>query len=306
MAVTVPCNVSMWMPLIVPSLVSAFACLLSILVSCSKEPEPNPIVPTPKATIKGVVLDVDSNEPIYNAKINTNPATKEIHTDLDGKFLLEDLPPKEYMVYSYLQGFDDDSVFVSLTDGDTANVGLYLNNFGEYLDYYPLDVGNYWIYESGNSYYSVEIISDSMISGKNYKVIEERVYPQGSFSELRYERLDLHTYLIYRYYPEFSKEFIIDSLAAKPSQSFTSNMYVYPGTTTLGNKICKSYCFGVRAEMLWEMLWEVKYLKHNCGTDQPEYHMAKGLGITSIYIWRTGSAFLKYAIIKGIEYGEKP
>ena len=278
--------------------VLAFACLLSIIVSCSTEPEQNPVVPNPKATIKGVVLDIDSNEPIYNAKITTNPATKEIHTDLDGYFVLDDLPPKEYMVYGYTPGFDDDSVLVSIADGDTAIVNLYLNNFGEYLDYYPLDIGNYWEYWASSPAYSFEVVSDTLISGKTYQVIE-RVSIPSQYKEYRYERVDNFNAVVYRYFPEEEKELMIDSLPAKSGQFFTSNLFYDP------ERICFSVCGSITDKQIFNDTMKVRSAYHYCATDLPRYQIVKGLGLYSVSFWRTGGYMLKYAIIKGVEYGEK-
>lgn len=277
-----------------------------ILTSCSDEPEPIPNIPTLKATIKGKVRDADTGEPIYYATIFTIPPSTETQTGIDGEFILADIWPKDYMVYGYIQGFDDDSDFVSLHDGDTANANLHLNNFREYLDYYPLDLQNYWIYKNNGYYFSIEIVSDIIFSNKTYRVIQERTFPSGTLFNTRYERLDTINSLVYRYYEELNKEFIIDSLAAKLHQWFTSNMFVYPDPTTHGYNICKSYCFDVQSDSLFGVLSEVKYLKHYCATDQPEYHLAKGLGIIRVYRFYVGSDFLIYARIKGVEYGEKP
>jgi hypothetical protein len=37
----------------------------------------------------------------------------------------------------------------------------------------------------------------------------------------------------------------------------------------------------------------------------PDYQIVKGLGFYSAAFWRTGGYTLKYAIINGVEYGER-
>ncbi len=144
-----------------------------IFISCSNEPEPNPIIPVAKGTIKGFVYEANTNTPIYYAVITTNPYTKEIFTNIDGSFILTDITTGDYVVYAYQEGYDNDSTFVTVMDRDTATANLSLVNFSEYLDYYPLDIGNYWEYWTYDyPNFSLEVISDTLISGKIYKVIE--------------------------------------------------------------------------------------------------------------------------------------
>ena len=273
--------------------------LISIFNSCSNEPEPVSSNPTLNAAIKGKVLDIDTGEPIYYATIFTVPPTTRTQTGLTGEFMLNNIPPKDYLVYGYIPGFDSDSIFVSLHNGDTASVNLYLNNFSEYLDYYPLDIGNYWEYWSGDSpIFSAEIISDTMISGKIYRVVQEKSLVTQNI-EYRYERVDEYNALVYRYFSSEKKEMIIDSLPAKVGQVFTSNMFYDP------ERICCSLCSYITEEQIFEDTMKVRSLYHVCATDLPRYQIVKGLGLYSTTFWRTGGYKLKYAIIKGVEYGEK-
>jgi hypothetical protein len=173
--------------MILLKLFTAFFLFVIILTSCSNEPEPIPTIPTLKATIKGIVRDADTGEPIYYATVFTVPPSIETQTGINGDFILNDIWPKEYMVYGYLQGFDNDSDFVSLHDGDTADVNMYLNNFSEYLDYYPLDIGNYWEYWNGVSpTYSIEIVSDTIINNILYYVSVYKILHIGNYSKIRY------------------------------------------------------------------------------------------------------------------------
>ena len=271
----------------------------TMLTSCSNEPVPVSSNPILKANIKGKVLDVDTGEPIYEATIFTIPPSTEVQTGIDGNFLLNDIEPKDYMVYSHLQGFDEDSVFISLHNGDTAIVNLHLNNFSEYLDYYPLDIENYWEYWDGDSpVFSAEIISDTMISSKMYRVIQEKSLVTQNIG-YRYERADENYAQVYRFFPSEEKEMIIDSLPAKVGQVFTSNMFYDP------ERICCSLCSYITEEQIFKDTMKVRSLYHVCATDLPRYQLVKGIGLYSTAFWRTGGYKLKYAIIKGVEYGER-
>jgi hypothetical protein len=268
-----------------------------IFISCSNEPEPNPIIPTLKSTIKGIVRNSDTGEPIYYATIFTVPPSAEIQTGINGEFILSDIWPKDYMVYSYIQGFDNDSDFVSLHDGDTADVNLYLNNFNEYLDYYPLDIGNYWEYWDWDSpLFSLEVISDTMISGKIYQVIRYKSLTSQNI-DYRYERVDEYNAMVYRYFSYFLKEMIIDSLPAKEGQEFSSNMFFHPDVC------CYSICSSIEDEEIFGEQMMIRSLYHACATDLPSYQIIKGLGLYSASFWRTGGYKLKYAVIKGVKYG---
>jgi hypothetical protein len=268
-----------------------------IFISCSNEPEPNPIIPVAKGTIKGFVFEANTNTPIYYAVITTNPYTKEIFTNIDGSFILTDITTGDYVVYAYQEGYDNDSVFVTVIDKDTATANLSLVNFSEYLDYYPLDIGNYWEYWHGDSpLFSLEVISDTTISGKIYRVIRYKSLTSQN-TDYSYERVDEYNAMVYRYFPFYLKEMIIDSLPAKAGQEFSSNMFFHPDVR------CYSICNSIKVEEIFGEPKMIRSLSHACATDLPSYQIIKGLGLYSASFWRAGGYKLKYAIIKGVEYG---
>lgn len=272
---------------------------LIILTSCSSEKESNPVLTVYKGTIKGFVYDATTGAPIYNAKISTDHSTKETYTGPDGEFILNDILASDYIVDAHKDGFDNDTAFVTIHHKDTVNTSFALQDFSVYLDYYPLDIGNYWEYWSGNSPgFSAEIISDTMISGKIYRIIKEESLVSQNI-EYRYERVDEYNALVFRYFSLEEKEMVIDSLPAKQGQRFTSNMFYDPYTA------CYSIWFNIGTEELFGEIRKVRNLKQFCGTDLPGYQIVKGIGLYSASFWRTGGYTLKYAIIKGVEYGKK-
>jgi hypothetical protein len=278
--------------------ISAALCLLFILTSCSNEPESNPVLTVYKGTIKGFVYDATTNQPIYYAKITTQPPTKETYTGPDGEFILNDILAGDYIVDAHKDGFDNDTTFVTIQHKDTVNTLFNLQDFSIYLDYYPLEIGNFWVYWASLPAYSFEVVSDTLISGKIYQVIE-RISIPSQFKEYRYERVDNFNAVVYRYFPEEEKEMMIDSLPAKAGQRFTSNMFYDP------ERICFSVCGSITDKQIFQDTMKVRSAYHYCATDLPSYQIIKGLGLYSVSFWRTGGYTLKYAIINGVEYGER-
>jgi hypothetical protein len=276
---------------------TAIFIFLIILTACSNEQESNPVLTVYKGTIKGFVYDATTNEPIYYAKISTQPPTNETYTGPDGEFILSDIMAGDYIVDAHRDGYDNDTTFVAIHHKDTVNINFILQDFSVYLDYYPLDIGNYWEYWSGNSpNFSAEVISDTMISGKMYRVIKE----EGLVSQnikYRFERLDEYNAMVYRYFPLEEIEMIIDSLPTKDGQIFRGNFFIDPYSNYY------SVCRNIGVEEVFGEMRKVRSLEHFLAMDAPRYQIVNGIGFYSVAFWRTGGYTLKYAIIKGVEYG---
>ena len=273
---------------------------IAILVSCSEDPKQNPILPEAKGTIKGIVTETKTNAPLYYVSIKTIPETKIVYTDQDGTFEIKDIKPGDYKVSAYLQGYDDDSAFVSIKDGDTAQVNMNLLHFSEYLDYYPLEFGNYWVYYQGSTpAYSIEIVSDTTVNNQHYFVSVFKQLAIGGTAEIRFERLDSYNALVYRYSPYYEKEMIIDSLPAKPGQKFRCNMFNELNITRY------SYCSGIEEENIFGEMRLIRSLITASGL-WPQYKIVMGIGLYQFEFHRVGAYTCKYARINGIEYGEKP
>jgi hypothetical protein len=272
---------------------TAIFIFLIILTACSNEQESNPVLTVYKGTIKGSVYDATTNSPIYYAKISTQPPTKETYTGADGEFILSDIMAGDYIVDAHRDGYDNDTTFVAIHHKDTVNINFILQDFSVYLDYYPLDIGNYWEYWSGNSpNFSAEVISDTMISGKIYRVIEDKNLSSQSI-EYKYERVDTYNAMVYRYFPSEEKEMLIDSLPAKAGQTFTNSMLMdWEGI---------SYCQSIETEEIFGEARSVRTLSY-LGHHLPLYKIVKGIGLYS-FGFVLDENILKYAIIKGVEFG---
>ncbi len=275
------------------------ACFLFIIIltSCSNKPESNPVLTVYKGSIKGFVYDATTHSPVYYAKISTLPPTKETYTGADGEFILNDIMAGDYIVNAHRDGFDNDTTFISIKHEDTINTIFTLQDPSIYIDYYPLEIGDYWEYWRGNSpIFSAEVISDTMISGITYRIIKDESLISQNV-EYRYERVDEYNALVFRYFPMEEKEMLIDSLPAKVGQLFTSNMFMDPYAS------CFSRCLSIEEQEIFGETRKVRNLLQACGQDLPGYKIVKGIGLYSASFWRTGGYTLKYAIIKGVEYG---
>lgn len=244
--------------------------------------------------IEGIVTKSNTTFPLNNVFISTIPATKQVYSDANGKFILEDIAPGEYNVFASIPGYDVDSLFVEVKTGDTSVVNFSLISFEEYFDYYPLDIGNYWEYGFESSGYSVEIIADTLISDMTYRIIVEK---HISYRDIRYERLDSLTSLIYRYYPDWEYEVILDSLAAKTGQVFTNNMFIHPSLNRTG------ILLEVKEKNILGMSTNVRSIIYR-DSFYPYYETAYGIGVNAIEFHRFPRLTLKYARIRGIEYGQ--
>jgi hypothetical protein len=95
------------------------------------------------------------------------------------------------------------------------------------IRYYPLHTGNYWKYEEyyedpltfeyNYSYHSIEVIGDTLLNGKSYKILKEKNIPDKGGYSLDYERIDSTAANVYRYCETVmpAKEYLIDSLMSQ-------------------------------------------------------------------------------------------
>ncbi len=92
---------------------------------------------------------------------------------------------------------------------------------------------------------------------------------------------------------------MIDSLPVKVGQVFSGNFFSDPYTTYY------SICRNNEVEEIFGQMRKVRSLDQFLAQDAPKYQLVKGIGFYSVVFWRTGGYTLKYAIINGVEYGEK-
>lgn len=278
-------------------LLALFSAML--ILSCIEPTQPDITKPSPTGSIRGKVFKANSNIPVINAIITTNPPTEVVYTDSSGRFSFRKIAKGDYTFYASCEGFDVDSIPFKVIENETDTLNFKLYTSKRYLEFYPLKIGNYWEYYTGNYSniaYSIKVVSDTIIKGKKYFHLHYTTYAGNPIIENRYERIDAALGLVYRFDPFYDKELVIDSLAAKEGQRFNSNMF-YSFYNT-----CQSYCLRIKEENLFGRIRKVKELQHFCATDLPSYTLVEGIGLHEFNYFRVGLFRLKYARIDGLEY----
>ena len=176
------------------------------------------------------------------------------------------------------------------------------------LNYYPLDIGNYWEYstyygidpihtEYSGSYW-IKVIGDTnLVNNKNYKILEKGNF-YDSNTNIIFERVDSATSSVYRF--NGVVEYKIDSLACSEGDTINSSRFDY--TTNL-----ETYCTRIEEQNIFSTVLKVKYLNDNSGIPNTEYELAENIGLIANYSWEGSSweEYLKYAKVKNVEYGTR-
>ncbi len=77
------------------------ALFLVVLVGCNEDR----INENDLGVITGKVVVAGTNAPLENVRISTSPATSTVFTDIDGKFIIENIPGGEYSVGARIDGY---------------------------------------------------------------------------------------------------------------------------------------------------------------------------------------------------------
>ncbi len=86
----------------------------------------------------------------------------------------------------------------------------------------------------------------------------------------------------------------------KQDQGFTSNIFMDPYESYF------SHCSRIEEQEIFsEMRKVTQFRTMLVANDLPGYQIVKGIGFYSVVFLRSGGFTLKYAIIKGVEYGGK-
>ncbi|HEY6907407.1 MAG TPA: T9SS type A sorting domain-containing protein, partial [Ignavibacteriaceae bacterium] len=177
----------------------------------------------------------------------------------------------------------------------------------ELVRYYPLQVGNLWLYNGFvwsypfyDTYQFVRQINDEVIKPNQLKYYEvEEYYAGSSYSEKYYERIDSVNAKVYRYNEDSvqsNQEYLIDDLRAEvgdsvPSYRFDVTPYtvIYSADTTLYQ--LDTHFKEYNAESLFGYT----------------YNLVKDFGITYEYMtfdFGSDDRILKGAVLNGIVYGD--
>ena len=90
--------------------------LIYFIQSCSEEKYDPEIT----GSIKGIVKDSKTQEPISNAEISTNPATAVILSDEKGNFLIKDIEVGEYKIIINKNQYESKMLNIKVKENDTA------------------------------------------------------------------------------------------------------------------------------------------------------------------------------------------
>ena len=204
------------------------------------------------------------------------------------------------------------SAFVVLPLGIMKNIKIFIffligsisfSQSNEFLDFYPLSVGNQWTMLSQfdvppyEEHYFVSVEKDTLINDKIYFKIKTE-YPFSNSKYYSFERIDTLTSQVIRYDKYYSIDYIIDSLEAEGEDWFTAERYhsTYPFNNP-------TQCYWVKTDTILNIQTVIKAFQGiNNDWWPPAYILAKGFGVVEILgtQWRTE---LVYAKIDGIEYG---
>ncbi len=204
------------------------------------------------------------------------------------------------------------SAFVVLPLGIMKNIKILIffligsisfSQSNEFLDFYPLSVGNQWTMLSQfdvppyEEHYFVSVEKDTLINDKIYFKIKTE-YPFSNSKYYSFERIDTLTSRVIRYDKYYSIDYIIDSLEAEGEDFFTAERYhsIYPFNNP-------TQCYWVKTDTVLNIQTVIKAFQGiNNDWWPPAYILAKGFGLVEIQgtQWRTE---LVYAKIDGIEYG---
>jgi hypothetical protein len=177
------------------------------------------------------------------------------------------------------------------------------NNYWEYKNHY-------WEFPFYNdsSAHSIEIIGDTILpNGKEYKILFQKNIPDDGFSIRIYERIDSLTACIYRYSTDpvmTNNEYLVDSLLAKPGNYFAGSR---TGYSSFGNGIFSTLCIDEYEDTVLSIITDVKEMQDQSFIPGENYTLAKQLGYVSSWgcEFSCGSTHLVYALIDGVEHGEK-
>ena len=178
------------------------------------------------------------------------------------------------------------------------------------LNYYPLSIGNLWIYNTtpGDNIMNFEagkkVIGDTLMdNGFRYYSIYEYNNGRKKSSSYSFERIDSATGQVYKYdiaaLPK--KEILIEDLTSENGDIVTLPKSINPLFTDYQ---CSSF-----TSTLWNKNLEgLKFDAFINGTRGYSYSLVKSIGLTE-YKWNTdagltGSACIKGCIIDGITYGD--
>ena len=190
-------------------------------------------------------------------------------------------------------------VLPSLSQIDTTSLNFYPlhdHNYWQYLEYsWELWTPNSWI-----SYYSIEVLGDTVLAnGKKYKILE-RVNLDSIQSKYKYfERIDTLTCNVYAYDAWSSgQEVLLDSLKSQPGDTSNANRFLYG---------VGSFCDSLYTDTILSTPTVSKRIILLAPLNYQHHILSQGFGFVayySTYDFGYTTINLKYAVIEGNEFGQ--
>ena len=263
----------------------------------------NPIFITIDSSNSGLVYLSDGRN-IY--KSVNNGYTFNLYKSLPHKLVGIYKKPNSDVLYTASK-----SKIFKLTPDSTIIIKI-LPFSNELLNYYPLAVGNFWLYnviEGADPFYysqstfSRRVISkDTLSNNKEYFKIEEKYYG-SNYIEYVFERIDKENGLAYRFDNECTNpdsEKVIENFTAEIGDSLLIQRYTFCWDsilTVFSQEEIENVLGENRDIRTFEYNWLMSYV----------YKMANGIGIYSVnqgYCFGYTNSFLKGCVIDGVVYGD--
>lgn len=190
-----------------------------------------------------------------------------------------------------------------------------VDSLKELLNYYPLQTGNYWEYQSyweqmpfpptDSSTSSIEVLGDTLLeNGHTYKILLHKDITPNKYQYNRFERIDSLTGCVYRYINDTTEnhEYMSDSLFAQAGDNIYSS---HGRVTSSGNYMTQ--CLSVKNDSVFGIPTQLKTFQDQSFIPGSIYTLAKGFGELYGSVCEMGCGFtnLVYAKIDGKEYGKK-
>ncbi len=197
-------------------------------------------------------------------------------------------------------------------------VNAQVDSLKESLEYYPLQIGDYWQYkisdhwlkgyEPSPSPYSVEVVGDTtLLNGQTYKVLLKQDIPSHGDVKYMFERIDSLSGSVFQYDTTIpSHERQIDSLFAKSGDVIHASK---PGDMIFTDSTYwKTTCLSIQNDTLFGVPTQTMKLSDLFASNDDQYTLAKGFGFcysSDLYDLFIRQVFLVYVKINGAEYGSK-
>lgn len=151
-----------------PTVYNILFCLF-LLSGCSKEV----LEPETFGSIRGTVVDAQTNDGVSNVSIETTPATEAIVTNDDGSFELANISTGTYLVKASKATYNSRSVNILVRENETSSARIVIDGGENSSELIQAEVTSW--YQSGSadsSYVDVEFRVQNISNSTTFKKFE--------------------------------------------------------------------------------------------------------------------------------------